>query len=51
MAQVGTQQTETHNVFLIPPHQYIYVCLYVCVIANAVCRPEPHDPFARVALI
>ena len=50
MAQVSTQQTETHNVFLNTTTS-VYIYMYVCVIANAVCRPEPHDPFARVALI
>ena len=31
MAQVNTQQTETHSVFLISPHLYICICMYVCM--------------------
>ena len=65
MAEVNTQQTETHNVFLISPHQYIYIYMYVCkymhLLLQMLCVDLSHmtllqglllfDPFARIILL
>ena len=56
MAQVSTQQTETHNVIL-----YMYVCKYMHLLLQMLCVDLSHmtllqglllfDPFARIILL